>query len=398
MKILVVNTDYQEFLTWLYAQHPGLDQRTYEEQLEIRYASLFGVADFYSHNLRQCGHETHDIYANNQWLQQAWMRERGLGEPISEPRKSSTAQLTGRASRLSVRWPFSLLRRLSQSGGGLAHYKRPTWFYKILSRQIQHYRPDVILNQDVGGIRPGFWREMKPYIKLLVGQHPAIALQMDPEFRCYDLMISSFPPTLDFFRRQGLSVELSRLAFEPRILSRLPSPSEGFDVTVVASFHEVHSSRVSFLEALLSCLDHPERVKIWTSSINHLHPASPIRGHCVGPAWGRRMYEILGSSKMTINHHGDVPPFANNMRLYEATGVGTLLVTDWKQNLPDIFVPGAEVVAYHTPEECAGLIKYYLDNEEDRTRIAKAGQARTLLEHTYLQRMQELADVFRKYL
>ena len=398
MKILVVNTDYQDFLTWLYAEHPGLDQRTYEEQLEIRYASLFGVADFYSHNLRQCGHEAHDIYANNPWLQFAWMREQRFAEPISERRTHFIGQLTGRGSGFSARPRFSFLRRLFQRAWGLAHYEQPPWFYKILSRQIQHHRPDVLLNQDVGGIRPGFCREMKPYIKLLVGQHPAIALQMDPEFRCYDLMISSFPPTLEFFRRQGLSVELSRLAFEPRILSQLRPPSETFEVTMVASFHKVHSSRASFLEALLSCLDDPARVKIWTSNMNHLPPSSPIRRHYVGQAWGRRMYEILGSSKITINHHGDVPPFANNMRLYESTGVGTLLLTDWKRNLSDMFMLGAEVVAYHTPEECAGLIKYYLDNEEKRARIAEAGQARTLREHTYLHRMQELADVFRKYL
>lgn len=397
MKILVVNTDYQDFLTWLYTEHPGLDQRTYDQQLEVRHASLFGVADFYSHNLRQCGHETHDIYANNQWLQRAWMRERGYAQPPAE-RGRPLSQLIEQASTLSARWPFSSFLRLFQQCSGLASSQERRWVYEILSRQIQHYRPDVLLNQDVGGIRPGFLREIKPYIKLLVGQHPAIALEMDSEFRCYDLMISSFPPTLDFFRRNGLAAELNRLAFEPRILSQLHAPGETFDVTMVGSFHEVHSSRVAFLEALLVCLDHPERVNIWAPSINHLSPTSPIRKQYKGQAWGRRMYEVLGASKMTINHHGDVPPFANNMRLYEATGVGTLLVTDWKENLSDMFVPGTEVVTYHTPEECAGVIKYYLDNEAERAAIARAGQVRTLREHTYLHRMQELVDVFRKYL
>lgn len=398
MKVLVVNTDYQDFLTWLYVQHPGLEERAYAEQLQIRYASFFGVADFYSHNLWQLGHEAYDIYANNQWLQLAWMREYGYAPSTPERRNRLISQLVGRASTLSSRWPFSSFRRLSQRCWGLANPDRRNWFYETLSRQIQHYRPDVLLNQDVGGIRPSFLREMRPYFKLLVGQHPAIALKMDSEFRCYDLMISSFPPTLEFFRRHGLSAELNRLAFEPRILSRLPASSEMFDVTMVGSFHEVHSSRLSFLEALLACLDYPERVKIWAPSIDHLSPTSPIRRHYMGQAWGQRMYEILGSSKMTINHHGDVLPFANNMRLYEATGVGTLLVTDWKENLSDMFAPGTEVATYHTPEECAGLIKYYLDNEEERATIAKAGQARTLCEHTYLHRMQELVDVFHKYL
>jgi len=33
MKFLILNTDYSEFLRWLYAQHPGLEQQSYEEQM-----------------------------------------------------------------------------------------------------------------------------------------------------------------------------------------------------------------------------------------------------------------------------------------------------------------------------------------------------------------------------
>ncbi|MEM4218054.1 MAG: hypothetical protein QXZ09_08530 [Candidatus Methanomethylicaceae archaeon] len=33
MRFLILNTDYQEFLHWLYAQHPGLEKKHYEEQM-----------------------------------------------------------------------------------------------------------------------------------------------------------------------------------------------------------------------------------------------------------------------------------------------------------------------------------------------------------------------------
>ncbi|MFN8496855.1 MAG: glycosyltransferase [Anaerolineae bacterium] len=105
------------------------------------------------------------------------------------------------------------------------------------------------------------------------------------------------------------------------------------------------------------------------------------------------MYKVLRTSKMTLNHHGNVPPYANNMRLFEATGVGTLLVTDWKANLHEMFEPGREVVAYRSPEECLDLIAYYLGHEEERQAIASAGQQRTLTEHTYLDRMREIVEI-----
>jgi len=110
------------------------------------------------------------------------------------------------------------------------------------------------------------------------------------------------------------------------------------------------------------------------------------------------MYQVLRDSLLTLNHHGDVGPYANNLRLFEATGVGTLLITDWKENLAEMFEPGKEVIVYRTPEECAELIKYYLEHDDERQAIARAGQQRTLREHTSYQRMQDLVDIVRKYL
>ena len=78
------------------------------------------------------------------------------------------------------------------------------------------------------------------------------------------------------------------------------------------------------------------------------------------------------------------------MRLYETTGVGTPLLTDWKQNLSEMFHPEAEVAAYQSAEDCVEKIGYYLKQDGERDRIARAGQERTLREHTYRQRMAQL--------
>jgi spore maturation protein CgeB len=78
------------------------------------------------------------------------------------------------------------------------------------------------------------------------------------------------------------------------------------------------------------------------------------------------------------------------MRLYEATGVGTLLITDEKRNLPDLFAPGREVVTYRNADELAERIRSLLEDEEERKAIARAGHERTLREHTWEHRMREL--------
>ena len=45
MKFLILNTDYPEFMRWLYAQHPGLEKQPEEEQTEMQIETLFEVAD-----------------------------------------------------------------------------------------------------------------------------------------------------------------------------------------------------------------------------------------------------------------------------------------------------------------------------------------------------------------
>lgn len=392
MKFLILNTDYPEFLHRLYKDNHGLENKSYDEQMRMRNESLFGVADFYSSNLLKLGHEAYDIHANNEFMQKTWAREHGIyfreELPSLKQYANTIAQFAdGVATRISFKYIKSFVW----------HFSRylDSWFYNILEAQIKYYKPDVIINHALSEISPYFLKKMKPHIRLLMGQHAATRLSDIEDFSHYDLFISSFPPTIDFFRQKSIPAELNRMGFEPKVLSILNSGVKNFDATFVGSFHSVHTSRVAFLESLCARLP---QIKIWGNGIERLSSASPIRKCYAGTAWGHNMYQILCKSKITLNHHGDIPPYANNCRLYEATGVGTMLITDWKENLHEMFEPGKEVVAYRTADECAELVKYYLEHDKERETIAKAGQERTMLEHTYYKRMQELVDIVNKYI
>lgn len=393
MKFLILNTDYPEFLSWLYSQHPALENDSYEAQLQARIESLFGVADFYSSNLRKLGHEAWDIHANNEFMQKAWAREQGI--PVDEPSRSMQLVLT-RVQQARQKTRGTWLRRLKPIVNPILIWsnRKNRWFYDILAKQIENYQPDVLLNQAMDGISSQFLRRMKSHFRLLVGQIAA-SLPQNEDFRCYDLVISSLPNFVNHFRRMGIPSELSRLAFEPRVREKLEEVEKCIPISFVGSLFSVHRARILLLEYL--CKKVPLRV--WGQGVESLILDSPIREHYMGRAWGIEMYQILQKSKITLNHHGDISEsYANNMRLFEATGIGTLLITDWKENLHEMFRLGEEVVAYHKPEECAELIQYYLEHEDEQKAIARAGQERTLRDHTYLQRMQELVALLHEYL
>jgi spore maturation protein CgeB len=372
VKFLILDTDYSEFLCSLYAQHPGLERQPYEHQMRVRYESLCGVADFYSNNLRKLGYKVWHIYANNEFMQKAWARENGL-------------RLRG-----DERWKFRMRRGIVP---WVSRVQRG-WFYDILKAQIEHYNPDILLNQAMDGVSSSFLKEMKPHVRLLMGQNAAPLPEWE-DFSCYDLVVSSLPNLVKHFRRMGVPAEPQRLAFEPRILHRLRDEEPKTPITFVGSITLHHDSRVRLLEYLSRHLD----IKIYGKGVDYLPKDSLIRQRHQGEAWGIDMYQILFNSKITVNHHiGIAKSNANNMRLFEATGVRTLLITDWKKNLHEMFEPGKEIVSYRTPEECSEMIQYYLEHDEEREAIARAGQQRTLRDHTYHKRMQELVDIVERHL
>ena len=150
-----------------------------------------------------------------------------------------------------------------------------------------------------------------------------------------------------------------------------------------------HTARIELLEVIAK----RRPLEWWGYGAERLPARSALREGYRGPAWGLEMYATLRAARITLNVHiGVAGRYANNMRLYEATGVGSLLLTDWKQNLGELFEPGREVVAFRSTEECVDQIDHYLSHEEERAAVARMGQARTLRDHTYEQRMSEYID------
>jgi spore maturation protein CgeB len=66
------------------------------------------------------------------------------------------------------------------------------------------------------------------------------------------------------------------------------------------------------------------------------------------------------------------------------------MLTDWKENMRELFEPDAEAVTYRSAEECVEKVRYLLAHENERQTIAAAGQRRTLHDHTYAHRAVQL--------
>jgi glycosyltransferase involved in cell wall biosynthesis len=108
-------------------------------------------------------------------------------------------------------------------------------------------------------------------------------------------------------------------------------------------------------------------------------------------------FELLAKSKINLNNHIDCAAgHAGNIRLFEATGMGTCLLTDWMINLPEMFEDHVEIVTYKNADECVEKVNYLLDHPQELAAIAAAGQRRTLRDHTYVNRAEELDEILKE--
>jgi hypothetical protein len=387
MKILILNRDYPRFLADLYGSNPGLGEASYAEQVAARNASLFGVADFYSHGFAAAGHSAREIHVNNLWLQSAWAREQGLSAAMpaaAVPREAKLNSPLSLAKGIARRALLPVARRF------LPRQIRPTE-QRILTAQIEQLKPDVILNQELSYIRTPYLTRIVPRDTKIVGQI-ASALPIGESFRRYNLIISSLPNMVQHFKAAGLNAALNRLAFDPRVLEHIELPAaRDIEVSFVGSLSADHASRLRLIEALARRTP----LKVWGSGVQELPRSSPIRACFQGEAWGAQMYRVLSRSRVTINHHIDLAEgYSNNMRLYEATGCGALMVVDRGRNLAEIFEPNKEVIAYASTQECVEAVERMLSNTAACAEIAAAGQRRTLSQHTYARRTMELSELF----
>ena len=371
MRVLVVDTYYPAFIEAHYASRPGLASEPYDAQLDSLLSRSFGTGDAYSRNLRAAGHQAAEVIVNCAPLQARWAADNDL------------------------RWRS---RMASLGGGRLADRARRGLLRRVAAAQVEAFAADVVYVQDTSFFAraelDAFRREGRFVAGQLASPAPPIEL-----LRGYDLIVTSFPHFVQRFLVDGIDSAYLPLAFDERVLDRLraqgidpdPAAARPHEVAFVGGVDpRVHGAGAALLERVSSAAP----VEVWGYGAGTLPAESLLRSRHHGEAWGLDMYGVLARSRVVLNRHIDVAEdYANNMRLFEATGAGALLLTDAKRNLGDLFAPGEEVVAYRDADDLLAQLRALAADEDRRLAIAAAGQARTLRDHTYRRRMTQLAEL-----
>lgn len=102
------------------------------------------------------------------------------------------------------------------------------------------------------------------------------------------------------------------------------------------------------------------------------------------------MYDIYRKSKIVVNIDL-LSSFAGtgvNLRPFEITAAGAMLLNhDNRKDIFNLFENGKEFVAFSGPDDLRTAVCHYLEHEDERSAVARAGFERTRDTHSYVARM-----------
>jgi spore maturation protein CgeB len=369
--------NYEAFLKYIYKKCPEIAGKNYKEYSDLLFSYAFAESNFFKINLEKTGdYVVEEVISNDETLQKKWAQENGID------------------------------------------YAANNWYYDILEAQLLKFKPNVFFAHHHKALSPVFLARMRtllPGLKLVMGWD-GIGLASDNLFTDVDIILTPGDHIANLYKGTGKPSYILPFAFEASIVARLTREKEPDDVCFVGSVSlnkDGHFERKNLLVALMK----KTNINLYLSGSTDVFDAAPgkamlslfkrnkfkdvvdiykLSRRSKGSLFGIDMYQKFHNSKITINNHIDASgDNAGNIRLFEATGTGTCLLTDYKKNLEDFFEIDKEIVVFRNNEDCVKKINYLLQNEDERKAIAQAGQARTLGQYTYKQRMEKLNRIIK---
>jgi len=111
-----------------------------------------------------------------------------------------------------------------------------------------------------------------------------------------------------------------------------------------------------------------------------------------------KLNELFNRAKIVINIHVDVNrkrAGTFNYRDFETAGSGAFIISDYVEKMELCYKPNAEIIMVDSPEESIESLNYYLNNEDERIKIANNANLIAYKEHTVYQRAKFLKNILK---
>jgi spore maturation protein CgeB len=255
-----------------------------------------------------------------------------------------------------------------------------------LRASLRRFQPDLIVV--IGGYH--IPEALLEAISSLPGRPPlagwvgdVFTLEDAVRARLYDLVGYADSALLAVHRQWDLAARALYLphAIDPRAVPQV-RPFEARDprMVFVANPTPLRRTVVSRIDAPIAVFGPG-----WRASDGPAHDIHP------GRVAARRVPTLYAGHRAALNIRNELNVLSGlNQRNFEPCLAGSALLTDDQGDLEACFEPGSEVLVWRDVDELNGLYARVLREPDFAARIAQAGRARVLAQHTFAHRLATL--------
>jgi len=144
--------------------------------------------------------------------------------------------------------------------------------------------------------------------------------------------------------------------------------------------------------AILNTLAEKYDVRLYTFSKDTSQLSEKVKV-CSGIGCNSGISNVYRQTKINLNITLHCIETGLSQRVFDVMAAGGFLLTNYQEEIEDLFISGEDLVVYHDMEELCYYVQYYLEHEEERKRIARNGQEKVLKYHDLHTRMQQVMDL-----
>lgn len=359
MKFLQIHTFYDAYLTEFYSRKPELTGLSFNDQIDALIKDGFSGSHMVAPYLADLGYETSLVIANCFEAQTRWLQENQV-----------------------------ILRN------------KDDWMMDVAREQVDAFKPNVLYLSESSIFDSRFVDSLTWKPALIVGWWGS-QIREGVDWNKFDVILANAKYFLDNAFTLGAK---STRRFAPGIPEFIADANKDepkrWDVVFSGQWTEAHLNRNEYLKEIceaqsesgsfsLGLFIHsprPELVPDIVTKYNH------------GERWGIDMHRALKNGRIVINAEVDITRGeAGNIRLFEVTGSGSFLLTEYHPGVEDYFEPGVEIETFASGDELIEKIYYYLENPEKREAIAKRGHERCMRDYSMKKRVADFDKIIRKY-
>jgi spore maturation protein CgeB len=212
------------------------------------------------------------------------------------------------------------------------------------------------------------------------------------EYKDYDFIFTVSKLSEKIFNKQGVKSRWLPLAFDPEIFKPLHYKKK-LDIFFAGSNlpNRINNYR-KYLIPLIDKYGH----KLYLAGFGW--GESNIANNCkyLGEIPYNFLNILYNLSKINLNIlRDDVTNdyLAINSRFFEILGSGSFMINSEIKGIHELFEINKEIVMVKSREEMLELVEYYLNNEEERLKIANRGYQKAVKYHTIEKRAEIISNI-----